>query len=169
MKFILIIILFFTFSSCWPTSVSFNDTGSIPSDWNHFSLTNLENTAPNSPINFSGYLSDKIRDGIQNNTRLKLSSTPNSGEVRIEGNITNYVITPIAIQAGDNVSKNRLTVTCNIKINITSPKEQEMTISSTRFSDYPTDKNFSEVESQLNELISEQIVQDVINKILSNW
>ncbi len=169
MKFILIITLFFTFSSCWPTSVSFNDTGSIPSDWNHFSLTNLENTAPNSPINFSGYLSDKIRDGIQNNTRLKLSSTPNTSEVRLEGNITNYVITPIAVQAGDNVSKNRLTVTCNIKINITTPKEQEMTISSTRFSDYPTDKNFSEVESQLNELISEQIVQDVINKILSNW
>ena len=169
MKFILIMTLLFSLTACWPTSVSFNDTGSLPPEWKQFSLINLENTAPNSPINFSGYLSDKIRDGIQNNTRLKLSSTPNSGEVRIEGNITNYVITPIAIQAGDNVSKNRLTVTCNIKINITSPKEQEMSITSTRFSDFPTDKNFSEVETQLNELISEQIVQDVINKILSNW
>lgn len=169
MKFILIMTLLFSLTACWPTSVSFNDTGSLPPEWKQFSLINLENTAPNSPINFSGYLSDKIRDGIQNNTRLKLSTTPNSGEVRIEGNITNYVITPIAIQAGDNVSKNRLTVTCNIKINITTPKEQEMSITSTRFSDFPTDKNFSEVETQLNELISEQIVQDVINKILSNW
>ena len=87
----------------------------------------------------------------------------------MEGSISNYIITPIAVQTGDNVSKNRLTVTCNIKINITSPKEQEMIVNSTRFADFPTDKNLSEVESELNELISQQIVQDVINKILSNW
>jgi hypothetical protein len=169
MKYLFIIALLFSMSACWPTSVSFNDIGSIPPEWKHFSLSNLENNAPNSPINFSGFLSDKIRDGIQNNTRLKLSTTPNSGEVRIEGVISNYVITPVAIQSGDNVAKNRLTVTCSMKIAITSPKEQEMTVSSTRFADYPTDKNFSEVESELNELISQQIVQDVINKILSNW
>jgi hypothetical protein len=42
-------------------------------------------------------------------------------------------------------------------------------MTSTRFTDYPTDKNFSEVEQELNELISQQVVQDVINKILSNW
>ena len=169
MKYILIFSLIFSLSSCWPTSVSFNDTGSIPPEWKHFSLLNLENSAPNSPINFSGFLSDKIRDGIQNNTRLKLSTTPNSGEVRLEGSITNYTISPIAIQAGDNVAKNRLTVTCNMKISIISPKEQEMNLSSSRFADFPTDKNFTEVENELNEQISQQIVQDVINKILSNW
>lgn len=169
MKYVISIAIFLMLTSCWPTSVSFNDTGSIPPEWKQFSLSNLENNAPNSPINFSGFLSDKIRDGIQNNTRLKLSNSPNSGEVRLEGIITNYTISPIAIQAGDNVSKNRLTVTCNMKITIMSPKEQEMTLSSTRFADYPTDNNFSVVENELNEQISQQIVQDVINKILSNW
>ncbi|MFN5444600.1 MAG: LPS assembly lipoprotein LptE [Crocinitomicaceae bacterium] len=169
MKYVISIGIFLMLTSCWPTSVSFNDTGSIPPEWKQFSLSNLENNAPNSPINFSGFLSDKIRDGIQNNTRLKLSNSPNSGEVRLEGIITNYTISPIAIQAGDNVSKNRLTVTCNMKITIMSPKEQEMTLSSTRFADYPTDNNFSVVENELNEQISQQIVQDVINKILSNW
>ena len=169
MKYVISIAIFLMLTSCWPTSVSFNDTGSIPAEWKQFSLSNLENNAPNSPINFSGFLSDKIRDGIQNNTRLKLSNSPNTGEVRLEGIITNYTISPIAIQAGDNVSKNRLTVTCNMKITIMSPKEQEMTLSSTRFADYPTDNNFSVVENELNEQISQQIVQDVINKILSNW
>lgn len=169
MKLLIILTLILSLTSCWPTSVSFNDTGSIPPEWKHFSLTNLENNAPNSPINFSGYLSDKIRDGIQNNTRLKLSSTPNSGEVRLEGAITDYSISPIAIQAGDNVAKNRLTVSFNIKINVTAPKEMEMTVSNKRFADYPTDKNFSDIEGELNEQISQQIVQDVINKILSNW
>lgn len=169
MRFLFIIVLLSSLSSCWPTSLSFSDSGSIPPEWKYFSLSNLENNAPNSPINFSGFLSDKIRDGIQNNTRLKLSSTPNSGEVRLDGAITNYTISPVAIQAGDNVAKNRLTVTCNMKITITSPKEQEMIVSSTRFADYPTDNNFSVVENELNEQISQQIVQDIINKILSNW
>jgi hypothetical protein len=169
MKLLIFTVLSIALSSCWPSSVSFNDSGSIPPEWNYFSVQNLENNAPNSPINFSGFLSDKIRDGIQNNTRLKLSKQANTGEVRLDGAITNYQITPVAIQAGDNVAKNRLTVTCTIKIGITSPKEQEMIVNTSRFADYPTDKNFSDVEQELNEQISSQIVQDVINKILSNW
>ncbi len=169
MKFVTFIILSILLTSCWPSSVSFNDTGSIPPEWQYFTLSNLENNATNSPINFSGFLSDKIRDGIQNNTRLKLSNNKNDGEIRLEGAITNYNITPVAIQIGDNVAKNRLTVNCNIKINVIKPKEMEMTVTSSRFVDYPTEKNFSEIESDLNEQISQQIVQDVINKILSNW
>jgi glucose-6-phosphate isomerase len=33
-----------------------------------------------------------------------------------------------------------------MKISIISPKEQEMNLSSSRFADFPTDKNFTEVE-----------------------
>jgi hypothetical protein len=47
--------------------------------------------------------------------------------------------------------------------------ENKMTLTSTRFADYDSNLDLSTVESQLLEEINKQIVQDVINKILSNW
>ena len=42
-------------------------------------------------------------------------------------------------------------------------------MTSTRFADYDASQQLSDVESQLLELINQQIVQDVINKLRSNW
>ncbi|MBP6460283.1 MAG: hypothetical protein KA264_09320 [Crocinitomicaceae bacterium] len=166
---IILFFIVFSLSACWPTSVSFTDTGSMPIEWKIFSISPLENNAPNAPISYTANLADELRDGIQNNTRLKLSSTPNSGEVRIEGNVTNYSITPIALQPGDNAAKNRLTINANFKIHILAPKEQELTVNCSRFSDYSSDSDLSSVEANLINEINKQIVQDVINKLLSNW
>jgi hypothetical protein len=164
-----LIVLLYTLGSCWPTSVSFIDTGSMPEEWKTFSINTLENNAPNAPISYPTQLADDIRDGIQNNTRLKLSTVSNSGEVRIEGVITNYSISPIALQPGDNAAKNRLTITSNYKIHILSPKEQEMTVSCARFSDYNSGQDLTSVEGELLKEINKQVVQDIINKLLSNW
>ena len=155
--------------SCWPTSVSFKDTGSMPEEWKTFSISPLENNAPNAPISYPGQLADDIRDGIQNNTRLKLSTTPNSGEIRIEGIISSYNISPIALQPGDNAEKNRLTINSNYKIHILAPKEQEMTVSCSRFSDYNSSQDIGNIENELLKDINKQVVQDIINKLLSNW
>ena len=162
-------IILFTLGSCWPTSISFKDTGSMPEEWKTFSINTLENNAPNAPISYPSLLADDIRDGIQNNTRLKLSTTQNSGEVRIEGIISSYMISPIAMQPGDNAAKNRLTITSNYKIHILVPKEQEMLVNCSRFADYNSDQDLGAVENELLKDINKQVVQDIINKLLSNW
>ena len=161
--------ILFILASCWPSSISFKDTGSMPEEWKTFSINSLENNAPNAPISYPSQLADDIRDGIQNNTRLKLSTTANSGEIRIEGLISNYLISPIAMQPGDNSAKNRLTITSNYKILILAPKEQEMQVSCSRFADYSSDQDLANVENELLKEINKQIVQDIINKLLSNW
>ena len=161
--------IFFTLTSCWPSSISFKDTGSMPEEWKTFSINNLENNAPNAPISYTSQLADDIRDGIKNNTWLKLSTKLNSGEIRIDGVISSYMISPIAMQPGDNAAKNRLTITSNYKIHILAPKEQEMQVSCSRFADYNSDQDLGAVENELLKDINKQVVQDIINKLLSNW
>lgn len=168
MKWLGFIAVSFLLGSCWPTSVSFVD-GSMPEEWKIFSVKTLENNAANAPISYAVRLSEDIKDGIQNKTKLKLNTTPNTGEVQIEGVISSYTISPIAIQNQDEAAKNRLTISSAFTIYIKAPKEEEMTLTSTRFSDYTSDKDFSAVEAQLIEEINQQIVQDIINKLLSNW
>jgi hypothetical protein len=75
----------------------------------------------------------------------------------------------VAIQEGDNSAKNRLTISVQFTIFITAPEEDKMTLTSTRFVDYDSDTDLASQEATLLDEISTQIVQDVINKLLSNW
>lgn len=169
MKIAVIFSLFFALCSCWPSSVSLLDTGGMPPEWKTFSVTTLTNNAPNTPISYSANLSEQIKDGVQNNTRLLLNPKAASGEVIIEGIINNYSVLPVAMQEGDNAAKNRLTVSAQFTIYISAPKEDKMTLTSTRFVDYDSNTDLASEENALLDEISKQIVQDVINKLLSNW
>lgn len=159
-------------TACWPTSVSFNDTGSLPACLKHFQMDPLENSASNAPINYPIELTEAVKSGIQNNTRLLLAGENNKPQVTISGKILNYVVSPIALQEGDNASKNRLTVSATMDIYFDCPSDNyshEMKVMSTRFVDFDADQDISSLESQLLTEINAQIVQDVINQLLSNW
>ena len=164
--FLLLPILLF---GCWPSSVSFTDAGSMPAEWKTFSVKTLELSAPNAPISYAPNLTESIKDGVQNNTRLLLNTNQGEGEISIEGSVTNYSVTPIAVQPGDNAAKNRLTVSVNLTIFIAKPSEDKMIMTSTRFADFDATSDFTSVESELIDEINKQIVQDVINKLFSNW
>lgn len=167
-KIISLSILSLILSACWPVSVGFKDKA-MPKEWVQFTVKTLENNAPNSPLSYTANLTEALKDGLQNNTRLKLASTNRDAQVQVEGQIASFSVTPVAIQAGDVAAKNRLTISVNFIIYITEPKEEEMKLTSSRFIDYDSDKDFSSVETVLLEEINKQIVQDVINKLYSNW
>lgn len=169
MRQILFISAFLMLSSCWPESFSFRDAGGMPVEWKTFTIQNLENTAPNCPLSFGPLLTEQLKDGVQNNTRLLLNTKLGAGEVNIEGAITGYQVQPVAIQGADNASSNRLTMTLQLKIKIKSPKEEEWQMVSTRFADFPSSSNLATVEQKLFADISAQMVQDLINKLYSNW
>jgi outer membrane lipopolysaccharide assembly protein LptE/RlpB len=169
MKFGSLILLLAVLSSCWPSSISFKDKGSMPEEWKTFSVKTLEILAPNAPLSYGANLTEQLKDGIQNNTRLLLNTNFGKGEVNIEGKIINYSVTPIAIQGNDNATQNRLTISAQFSIEITKPKEELISVTSTRFSDFNANDNLAAVEAQLLEEINTQIIQDVINKLMSNW
>jgi len=132
----------------------------------------IENNASNAPINYPIDLTEAIKSGVQNNTRLMLSSEKNTPQVIISGTITNYSILPIALQEGDNAAQNRLTVSTQFTIYFDCPNEEyshQMTLTSSRFADIETTTDIASVESELLAEINGQIVQDLINKLLSNW
>ncbi len=176
MRFLPNIALLFLLVSCWPTSVSFKDTGSMDERWKLFSVKTLENNAANAPLSYQADLTEAIKTGVQNNTSLKLNSNPDESQVNIEGVINAYDVSPIAMQMGDVAARNRLTISTSFIIYIHVERtaneklsEDKMTLTSTRFADYDANSDFNAVESQLLEEINKQIVQDVINKLLSNW
>jgi len=167
-RFGIVISLLFVLTSCWPTRVSFVD-GSMPEEWKSFYVTTLRSNAPNTPLSYDAALTELIKDGLQNNSRLKLNQTSDSAEVNIQGVITSYTITPIALQEGDNAAQNRLSITVQFEIFISKPEVSTMNLTSSRFIDYDSETDLGTVESDLLGEVNNQIVQDVINKLMSNW
>lgn len=141
----------------------------MPEEWDSFTVTTLENNTGNAPLSYNATLSELIKDGIQNNSRLTLDQTPDSSEVIVEGVITTYTITPVALQEGDNAAQNRLTVTVQFEIFISKPEEEVLQLTSSRFIDYDSNEDLGTVENELLSEVSDQIVQDVLNKLFSNW
>lgn len=169
--FVISFLLLTALSSCWPSSVSFVD-GTLDPCIRLFSMSVLENNAPNAPISYTTELTEAVKSGVQNNTRLLITDEANNPQVIIEGAVTNYLISPVVLQEGDNSLKNRLTISAQFKIYMTCEAEEideEMTLTSTRFVDYESSQDISSIEAQLLSDINAQIVQDVINKLLSNW
>ena len=167
-KWLFITVLGLSLASCWPSSVSFRDS-SMPETWKTFFVVPLEMTAATAPSNYNARLTEDLRTGIQNNTRLRLGTALDSAQVQISGVITSYNTSPLAIQEGDNAAKNRLTITANFTIITPTKGLEKMTMTSSKFADYDSNQSLPDVEAQLIEAINQQIVQDVINKLLSNW
>lgn len=163
----LFLFLSFGLFACWPSSVSLRD-GNMPEEWKTFTVKTLTNNAATAPNSYSSLLTEALKDGIQNNTRLLLD-TKNEGQVNIEGSINGYSVSPIALQPNDLAAKNRLTITTNFVIYITAPKEEKMELSLTKFMDFDSGSDISTVENQLISEINAQIVQDVVAKLMSNW
>jgi hypothetical protein len=169
MKIFLLSIIAFLFSACWPTSLSFRD-GSVPPEWKRFVVTTLESKAANAPISYASELSELIKDGIQNRVGLELvSDESDDPQITVVGSVDSYSVTPLSLQENAAEVKNRLTIRTSFQIFITAPEEDVMELTSTRFADFDASQDVGAIQQQLLTEINDQILQDVLNKLLSNW
>lgn len=169
MKILYLAIIAVLCTACWPTSLSFRD-GSVPPEWKRFMVTTLDNKAANAPISYSSQLSELIKDGIQNRVGLTLvNDESDDPQITITGSVDSYNVTPLSLQENAAEVKNRLTVRASFQIFISSPEEDVMELSSSRFADFDASQDVGAIQQQLLEEINDQIVQDVLNKLLSNW
>ena len=166
---LLIFIPIILLTACWPTSVSFRD-GSVPPEWKRFMVQTLESKAPNAPISYAPDLSEDIKDAIQNRVGLELvSSASDDPQVNVTGVVQSYDVTPLSLQDNTAEVKNRLTIRANFEIFISEPEEEVMKVSVSRFADFDAATDVGSIQGQLLDEINDQIVQDVLNKLLSNW
>lgn len=164
-------VIVFLISSCWPTRMSFVDD-SMPEEWQTFHISPLELNAATAPANYNATLTESLRTGIQNNTRLKMlteAKDDDPNNVQISGVVNSYNTTPQAITEGDNAQRNRLTVSVSFTIITPTKGLEKIQMTSTRFADYDASQQLSDVEAQLLDIINQQVVQDLINKLRSNW
>jgi len=136
-------------------------------DGKKLSVTNFQSIAPLAPSTFGQSFTESLRDIFI--TQSKVTLVKDRGDVALEGSITGYNVKPVAITSNETAANNRLTITIKVScVNNVKPKESfEQTFS--RFADFDGTQDLSQVEDELIEEITEQLVQDIFNQTFGDW
>ena len=164
---ILPVVLFF--SGCY----SFKDV-SIPPNVKTFQVDLIGNTARYVNPQLSPQITDKLRQKIVNQTRL--SPSQDNAHYEISGTITEYNVSTSGISPNSSgqqqASISRLTVGIKVVLkNNQDPNDPKTNFeaSVSRNFDFDANLSLSQAEPQLNETIIKNMVDEMFNRIFSNW
>jgi hypothetical protein len=146
---------------------SFKDIGQIPKEVKTFRVTYIENKARYINPQLSPQLTDRLRQKIMGQTRLAGVQSEDA-HYDIGGQVTGYTFSTTGI-SDQRATTQRLTVTIhiNFKNNLDPTKNFEADVS--RNFDYSATLTITQAEQQLNETIIKQMVDEIFNRIFSNW
>ena len=140
---------------------------SVSPDVKTISIITFRNNASLAPPTISQTLTEAIKDIFTSQTKLGIVSR--DGDLNIEGEITNYLTSPVAIQSNDQAARNRLTITINVRFTNIKDEKQNFETTFSRYVDYPSTQSLTAVQDQLIQQINDQLVQDIFNKTMVNW
>ena len=138
------------------------------------SITEFYNNTELGQANMGQTFTNMLKNYIIQNSSIAV--VQEEGELQMEGEITDFRLTPIAPTAtGDpnNInpaSSTRLTIT--VKASYVNTVDETMSFKDRTFSfykDFPNDQNFTDVEEQYTKQIFERIVNDIFNASVANW
>jgi len=115
----------------------------------------------------SPMLTEALKDRFLSETNLTLVDY--NGDMNFEGTITNYTVTPVAIQGNETAALNRLTVSVRVKFTNLVDEKQSFEYSFSRYEDYDSSQDLSAVEEELITSINTQLVDDIFTKAVVNW
>jgi len=140
---------------------------SISPETKTISIDRFPNNAMTVEPTLSQKFTDALRDKFQNETNLVMLNK--GGDLQIEGSITGYRTSPVAIQANETAAMNRLTITVEVSFTNTIDDSQSFKSSFSRYQDYSSTQDLNAVKDGLIDEISEMLVQDIFNKAVVNW
>lgn len=127
----------------------------------------FENRSALASSNTSNFLTENLKDLMQSQTKLSLVA--DNADWRIFGEITDYKVNPISIQANsETAAQNRFTMTVMANcIYKTKKNEDSVVIDNekiTFYTDFDSSLDFSSQEENLQKEVVEQIVQSIYDK-----
>ena len=140
---------------------------SVSPDIKSVSIAYFPNRASILQPSLSQVFTEKMKDKFVSQTNLTLVKS--SGDLQFDGSITDYNTAPTAITGAEEAALNRLTITVSVKFVNTKDEKQSFETTFSRFAEYDSRKNLSEVEQALIEEICNQLVDDIFNKAVINW
>jgi len=140
---------------------------SIPPDVSTFYVKLFENQAsgsePTLPLEFSELLKDRIR----RETRLNYDDeTP---DIEFSGTITGFRVSAEAPKAGEQIGFNKLTISMQVEFKNNKDEKANWKQQFSYDDFFEPDQNLLDVQAQLIQNISDELVERIFNRAFTNW
>lgn len=130
-------------------------------------ISDFQNLAPIVYPPLAQKLSEDLKDRFQKQTRL--SQTNQIGDLNIEGEIVGYDLSAEAVQADAYAAKTKLTMRVNIRYTNTVNEDESFEREFTSFTVFDSSQMFNEVQDQLIEDLTKDIINQIFNATVENW
>jgi hypothetical protein len=162
---ILVALLFFATEGC---KIKYSFSGaSISPLAKTFSVQYFQNRASLVQPQLSQYITDALIDKCKAETNLKY--TNDIGDMSFMGEITDYNTRPLTVAADARAATNRFSISVKVKFTNAIVPENSYEQTFSRYADYDSNSNLSEVEKDLSDEIVKMIVEDIFNQAFVNW
>ncbi len=111
---------------------------------------------------------NKLIDMVTRQTRLRVVDSGNT-DLRIEGEITGYSLSPQAVNENAYASQTRLTITVRVKFINSKDSSQDVDQSFSAYRDFSSDQMLTDVQDELCNQISDELTNLIFNATLGNW
>lgn len=166
--FLTFLVLLFSavFVSC-TVSYKFNGASIDYSKTRSISITDFTNIAELVYAPLAQEFSERLRDTYAKQTRLQLLKR--GGDLHLEGEITGYQLTPLAISADTYASQTKLTVTINVRFSNTKNPDEDFEKSYSAFRNFDSNTLLTTIQDELLKLIIEDITDNIYNDTVAKW
>ncbi len=154
-------------TGCSTCKYSMKDTSPIPPEVKTFRVNYLENKAPYVNPQFSPQLTERLKQKIISQTRLRQTNNDDA-HYDISGWVSDYTVSTTGI-SNNNASTNRLNVSFHLVFKNTLDQKNEFEVDLSRTFDFDANLGLAQAEARLFPDILKNIVDEIFNKIFSNW
>jgi hypothetical protein len=147
--------------------VSYSFTGASTQGLSTVSVQYFQNRANLVQPGLSQNLTDALIDKCKSQTDLRI--TNGLGDANFEGEITDYNTRPYTVSADAEAAVNRFTITVKVKFTNAVDPDLSFEQSFSRYEDYDSSLDLSQVEDELSAKITEMIIEDIFNRAFVNW
>lgn len=111
---------------------------------------------------------NELTDYIARNTRLRTTDAGNA-DLSVEGEITGYSLSPQAVTENAYASQTRLTISVRVKYTDTRNDANSVDQTFSAYRDFSATELLIDVQDQLCQEISKELVELIFNATLGNW
>ena len=140
---------------------------SIPEAAKTFSVAYFPNNAPMVSPTLSTTLVEALKDKFSRQTKLQLVEA--DGDFAFEGEITGYSSTTASVSSDNYAQLNRLTITVRVEFTNVVEPQNSFVQSFSQFADYDSQQLLTDIQSELDQQIVDQIVTDIFMAAAANW
>ena len=131
------------------------------------SITDFQNLAPTVYPPLAQRFTEDLKARFQRQTRLR--DIPTNGDLSIEGEIVGYDLSAEAVQENAFAAKTRLTLRINVRFTNKVNEEENFEREFTSFGTFDSSQMFVDVQDQLCQELTKDIINQIFNATVENW